>query len=215
LNAGFERGSIVSAAAHTTAASDDVASRLATFASELARRNEALEDFAALVAHELKNPLLAALAADDPAREIEKALELVDGLLDNARGAGAPTASAAEILEQTVRDLGADDVTITSDLEVMLPLPPASLQVILRNLLANAVAAGAHRIHVSALHSPSSWQVVVEDDGAGLDAGSYAKGSGIGFGLSCRIAERFGGGLELAPRRLGGTCATLELGVAA
>jgi signal transduction histidine kinase len=35
---------------------------------QLTRRNEALEDFAALVAHELKTPLQAALFADDPRR---------------------------------------------------------------------------------------------------------------------------------------------------
>src|SRR5262245_15347823 len=40
--------------------------RLARTAIELAQRNEALEDFAALVAHELKTPLGAALVADDP-----------------------------------------------------------------------------------------------------------------------------------------------------
>jgi len=213
LNVGFERGSIVSAAAHKAAPSDD---NVVDMIVELARRNEALEDFAALVAHELKTPLLAALAADEPAREIENALELVDALLESSRDAASVTsASAAQAFEQAVRDLGAHDVEFTADLDAMVPLPPASLRVILRNLLANAVAAGAHHVHVSAPHSASSWQVVVEDDGAGLEGDGYATGSGIGFGLSRRIAERFGGGLELAPRSLGGTCAILELGVAA
>ena len=39
----------------------------------LARRNEALEDFAALLAHELKTPLQEALLADEPRRSIEGA----------------------------------------------------------------------------------------------------------------------------------------------
>jgi signal transduction histidine kinase len=45
--------------------------RLARTTIQLARRNEALEDFAALVAHELKTPLQAALVADHPARPVE------------------------------------------------------------------------------------------------------------------------------------------------
>jgi len=51
LNVGFERGSIVSAAAHKAAPPDD---NVVDMIVELARRNEALEDFAALVAHELR-----------------------------------------------------------------------------------------------------------------------------------------------------------------
>ena len=59
--------------------------RLARTTVQLARRNEALEDFAALVAHELKTPLQAALVADDPSRPVEDALDLVDALLEAAQ----------------------------------------------------------------------------------------------------------------------------------
>src|SRR5262245_15034465 len=55
--------------------------RLLQATMELARRNEALEDYASLVAHELKNPLQAALVAGDPSHSIEQALDLVDSLL--------------------------------------------------------------------------------------------------------------------------------------
>src|SRR6202008_5206715 len=47
--------------------------QLAFQVGRLARRNEALEDFASLVAHELKAPLLAG--------QIDDALDLVDALL--------------------------------------------------------------------------------------------------------------------------------------
>jgi signal transduction histidine kinase len=187
--------------------------RLERTAIQLARRNQALEDFAALVAHELKTPLHAALVADDPASFVEDALDLVDTLLEAAQTEpSAPTlASPADSLQQAVTDLGAD-VEVTADFAATLPLPPGALRVILRNLLSNAVSAGARHVHVAAVES----QLLVDDDGVGLaDVGGYVNGSGLGLSLSRRIAGRFGGAIELAPGPSGGTRATLEFAVAA
>jgi signal transduction histidine kinase len=44
-----------------------------------------------------------------------------------------------------------------------------ALRILLRNLLANAVAAGARHIHVGAVTSPGSWRLTVDDDGVGVD----------------------------------------------
>jgi len=190
--------------------------RLARTTIQLARRNEALEDFAALVAHELKTPLQAALVADDPSLRIEDALDLVDGLLEAAQGGPEQRtfSSVAEPLDQVVEDLGADLQT-SADLAATLPLPPGPLRVILRNLLSNAVAAGARHVHVTAARTARSWRLLVDDDGVGLaDADRYAAGSGLGLSLCRRIAARFGGVLELTPRPSGGTRATLEFGEA-
>src|SRR5439155_4262657 len=95
----------------------DAEQRLARAASQLARRNEALEDFAALVAHELKTPLHAALLADDPSKFVEDALLLVDALLDAAQNEpAAPTfSSAAAALDQAVEDLRTQ-IEVTADL---------------------------------------------------------------------------------------------------
>jgi signal transduction histidine kinase len=83
--------------------------------------------------------------------------------------------------------------------------------VILRNLLSNAVAAGARRVHVAAVQSSRSWRLSVDDDGVGLGGvDRYAPGSGLGLSLCRRIAGRFGGVLELAPHPSGGTRAMLE-----
>jgi signal transduction histidine kinase len=176
---------------------------------QLARRNEVLEDFAALVAHELKTPLQAALFADDPSTLVEEALDLVDELLEAAQDTPFERvfASVAECLDEI-----ATQVEVSSDLTTTLPLPPGPLRVILRNLLSNAAAAGAGHVHVSAGRSARSWRLVVDDDGVGLAAAPhYAAGSGLGLSLCRRIAARFGGVLELAPRPSGGTRATLEL----
>src|SRR5262249_10974641 len=176
---------------------------------ELARRNEALEDFAALVAHELKTPLQAALLADDPSKPLEEALGLVDELLEAAQDLpfDRPSAEVAEPLDQVARTLSGE-LEVTSDLTTTLPLAQGPLRVILRNLLSNAAAAGARRVHVSAARSPRSWRLVVDDDGLGEDR--YSTGSGLGLSLSRRIAARFDGVLQLAARPSGGTRATLE-----
>jgi len=186
--------------------------RLARTTIQLARRNEALEDFAALVAHELKTPLQAALVADHPSRPLEDALGLVDALLEAAQGEPEERtfSSVAVSLDQVVEDLGAD-FEISADLATTLPLPPGPLHVILRNLLSNAGAAGARQVHVTAVRSSRSWRLLVDDDGVGLaEVDRYAAGNGLGLSLCRRIAARFGGMLELTPLPSGGTRATLE-----
>jgi signal transduction histidine kinase len=186
--------------------------RLLQATMELARRNEALEDFAALVAHELKTPLHAALVADDPRRFVEDALLLVDALLDAAQhDAAEPTfSSAAEALDLALDDLRTE-VEVTADMATMLPLPQEELRVILRNLLSNAVSAGARHVRVAAKRDSHAWRLCVDDDGVGPAAHEgYLSGNGLGFSLSRRIAGRFGGELRLASLHSGGARATLE-----
>jgi signal transduction histidine kinase len=185
--------------------------RLARATLRLARRNEALEEFAALVAHELKSPLRAALAEEDGSRWVRQALDLVDALIEAARDSVEPRFSApADCLRDALRDLGPVDLEVTTDLRSTLPLPPTPLRVLLRNLLRNAVAAGAHTVHVEASPDPGGWLLVVEDNGAGLAADHHLDGgSGLGLRLCQRIARRYNGALALAPVPAGGTRAVL------
>jgi hypothetical protein len=88
----------------------------------------------------LKTPLHAALLADDPSRYVEAAQEA---------HAGRVFVSVAESVAKAVEDLRAD-VDVTTDLQATLPVPPGALRVIPRNLLSNAVAAGARHVHVGA-----------------------------------------------------------------
>jgi signal transduction histidine kinase len=191
--------------------------RLARATIQLAQRNEALEDFAALVAHELKTPLQAALVANDPSVPVEDALDLVDALLEAARNEPREPmfANVAACLDQVVEDLRAE-VEITAETQTTMPLPPGPLRVILRNLLSNAVAAGARHVQVAAVPSLRSWRLLVDDDGVGpAETDGYAAGSGLGLSLCRRIAARFGGVLELDAGPSGGTRATLEFSKAA
>jgi signal transduction histidine kinase len=186
--------------------------RLAQQAVQLARRNQALGDFAALVAHELKTPLQLARLQHDPLVGVDRALELVDALLEAARAESAAQACAlaADCLDEALGDLGPIAAEVTADLPQEAPLPAMALRVVLRNLVANAVAAGARHIHVGAAASAASWVLVVDDDGVGVaERGGYAGGSRLGLSLCHRLAGRFGGTLELAPRAVGGTRASV------
>jgi signal transduction histidine kinase len=160
----------------------------------------------------LKTPLATALVADDPSRSVEDAIFLVDALLQASRSGSSDKtfASVTGCLEQAVDDLHVE-IETTADVATTLPLPPAALRVILRNLLSNAVAAGAGHVQVTATRSSFSWCVLVDDDGVGLAAvDRYDAGSGLGLSLCRRIAARFGGALELSVRPSGGTRATLR-----
>ena len=187
--------------------------RLADHAALLARRIQALEDFAALVSHELKGPLQAALLSEDPAPEIRRALHVVDSVLEAVRSESTTGAwcSPQACLTDSLRDLGRLDAEISSALPGRFPLPAAVLRIVLRNLLANAAAAGARRIRVWAPCSAPIWMLAVDDDGVGAGSRTYVDGSGIGLALCKRLVERLGGKLELRPRPNGGTIALVSL----
>jgi signal transduction histidine kinase len=186
---------------------------LATKAGELVRRNEMLDEFAGLVAHELKTPLHDALLADDASHLLREALDLVDALLRTARDARQFDASEslAGCLDAVVRDLGARaaGVEITSDLATTLPITAGGLSIILRNFLTNALAAGACHVHVATLDSRT---LVVDDDGVGPAENGYESGSGLGLELCRRIARTFDARIELTSRLHGGARAMLAFG---
>jgi signal transduction histidine kinase len=189
--------------------------QLAARAIRLAQQHDALEDFAALVAHELRTPLLLALRLDGSSSAVEHALKVVDSLLEAARaGSDANvTASTADCLREALCDLGPISADVIADLARGFPMPSAALRVVLRNLIANAAAAGASQIRVSALASVARWTLVVDDDGGGMEAADrYAAGSGLGLALCRRLVARYGGSLELKSRAAGGTRATLVIG---
>jgi signal transduction histidine kinase len=190
--------------------------RMASLTMRLLRRCEALDDFAALVAHELKNTLGTALLERDPMGAVARAVEIVDAILEAAHAEPMPGASAdvRACLQAALHDLGSPVTAETLALPKELPLAPTVLRIIFRNLIANAAAAGARHVKLSAVQADGCWSLVVDDDGVGIDAtqaGRYATGSRLGLGLCRRILERSGGLLELAPKLDGGTRATLLL----
>ncbi len=189
--------------------------QLVEHVGRLARRTEALDDFAGLVAHDVRSALLNALRIEDPREGIGHALELVDSILEAVRAdqAGVGVAQLAECVERATADLGAVPAEIVAGVTGVFPMPPDALRLVLRNLLSNAVAAGAERIHVSALARGDQRVLVVDDDGVGLaSADHYATGAQLGLRLCRRLVERCGCGLELRPRAVRGTRAMIHAG---
>jgi signal transduction histidine kinase len=190
------------------------AQQLAEHAARLARKNEALEDFAALVAHDVKSSLLSVLISDDPRTVVLRALEIVDSILAATRAdrADGGVAQGADCVRQAVADLGDLRAEVITTVTGEFPIAPAALRIVVRNLLANAVAAGAGRIFVSAVARGDRRVLVVDDDGVGLGpTDRYATGGHLGLTLCRRLAARFGGVLELKPRAGGGARAVLVL----
>lgn len=190
------------------------AEQLAEHAARLARKSEALEDFAALVAHDVRSALLTALRSDEPREALTQALEILDSILEATRAdrANGDAAGGADCVQQAVVDLGDIQAEVVTTVTGEFPIPPAALRLVLRNLLANALAAGARRIHVSAIARRRRRVLVVDDDGVGLGSSDrYATGAQLGLALCRRLVARFGGALELKPRAGGGTRAVLVL----
>jgi signal transduction histidine kinase len=195
-------------ATSTTSTEDQLVEHVA----RLARKTEALDEFAGLVAHDVKSSLLAALRDADPREGVTRALELVDSILEAVRVDQAATGVArlADCVQRAIADLGDSRIEIVASVTGEFPIPPDALRLVLRNLLANAVAAGAERIHVSALAEGDQRMLVVDDDGVGLASGDrYATGAQLGLRLCRRLVERCGGKLELRRRAARGTRAVI------
>ena len=180
--------------------------------ARLARKTEALDDFAGLVAHDVKSSLLAALRDEDPREGLTHALELVDSILEAVRTdqGGTGVARLADCVQQAIADLGESRTEIVASVTGEFPIPPDALRLLLRNLLANAIAAGAERIHISTLARGDRRMLVIDDDGVGLaSADGYATGAQLGLRLCRRLVERCGCVLELRPRAVRGTRALI------
>jgi signal transduction histidine kinase len=199
----------------TTAAQLTTEDQLADHVARLARKTEALDDFAALVAHDVKSSLLAGLRDEDPREGLSRALGFVDSILEVVRvdQAGTSVARLSDCVHLAIADLGASRIEIIAGVTGEFPIPPDALRLVLRNLLANAIAAGAERIHVSALARGDQRILVVDDDGVGLGAtDGYATGAQLGLCLCRRLLERCGCVLELRPRAVRGTRAVIVAG---
>jgi signal transduction histidine kinase len=99
-------------------------------------------------------------------------------VLEAVRTDDAPEESAApaECLHAALGDIGPLDAEVVSSFPERFPMPPAALRLVLRNLLRNAVAAGAARISVRGIaalgrgHEPLI-NVLIVDDHALFSAG--------------------------------------------
>ena len=183
----------------------------------LARAYAESQDFVSLLAHELRTRLKVteralASAGDDA---LETAVEntrtlqdLVETLLELARGQAGESADAGAAVRRVLEDIGDDVELREADFIVgelpFVSLPQGLLETVLRNLFANALEAGASTVEVFAR---SDGTICVSDDGPGVHAekatrifGVYSDrfgGAGLGLTLCREILRRRGGNLWL------------------
>jgi signal transduction histidine kinase len=183
--------------------------------SELARAYAESQAFVSVLAHELRTRLklteraLASEAGRETALENTRSVQqLLETLLELARGrAGGPAntdAAVSLVLEDLREEIELQGAEIVSGELPLVPLPQGLLETVLRNLLANALEAGASRVEISAR---ADGTICVSDDGTGVPPekatrifGVYSGkfgGAGLGLTLCGEILRRRGGDIWL------------------
>jgi signal transduction histidine kinase len=185
--------------------------------TELARSYVESQAFVSLLAHELHTRLKVterALAAPGgqgrrTALENTQAVqELVESLLELARGREDERTEAGAAMHWVVDDLFQDPALAGANIVVhdlpVVALPQVLVETVLRNLVLNALEAGASRVDVFAR---ADGTICVRDNGPGVPPASAARifgaystkfgGSGLGLALCREIVRRRGGDVWL------------------
>jgi signal transduction histidine kinase len=181
----------------------------------LARAYAESQAFVSLLAHELRNQLkaiertLSVADCESPALDSTRSVQsLVESLLELARGEEGRQADTAVAVRRVLDDL-ADQMTQAGAEIVVGSLPPvdlpqALLETVLRNLIANALEAGATVVEVSARPDGT---ICVSDNGPGVPEDDAARifgihtgkldGAGVGLTLVRELLRRRGGDIWL------------------
>ncbi|MFB6137614.1 MAG: sensor histidine kinase [Halobacteriaceae archaeon] len=207
------------------------AERLRVRQEETQRKNDLLEEFAGMVAHDLRNPLGTAMGRVELAREevdsehldrAEDALSRMESIVEEtlvlARAGSAVGEPEPVDLAAVVEASWATVETGQATLEVD-PLPvvsgdPDRLRHVFENLFRNAVEHGDADVSVHVGPLPDGAGFIVEDDGPGIPAAEreavfdpgHSTGGSSGFGLDIvgRIADAHGWDVRVAESPDGG-----------
>ncbi len=214
--------------------------------TELRRRDRELQTKDATISeihHRVKNNLQAVSAllrlqarktnSDEVKKELKEAQRRVQTIAMVHEGL-SQTADEIVDFDKVIADLlkMAVDLATMRDQHIdinflgkfgMMPAQDATpLSLVLTELITNSIEHGFEgrrdgHITISAGRSGSSLNVVVEDDGAGLDVeenGGMARSSGSGLGtqiINTFVTNDFGGRVRWEPRREGGTRVVLDM----
>ncbi|CRK61647.1 probable two-component sensor kinase [Alloactinosynnema sp. L-07] len=230
-------------------AHDELRSLAGALNALLARRDEAtdrLRRFTGDAAHELRSPVASirvqaevAVTHPDPdlsqevladvVRESERLSALVDGLLALAR-ADAGEVPAAEAIDLVIATKDAVGRCQDSGPTIQVHLPPApcwafaapsEVDLVLDNLLRNAVRHARARVTVTVMASSKTVRLVVDDDGHGIaeehrarvfdrfyriqdDRARSSGGTGLGLALVAEVVRRRGGAVRVSDSPEGG-----------
>jgi len=185
----------------------------------LARAYAESQAFVSLLAHELRTRLklteraLSSAGEDGVGTALENTRvvqELVETLLALARGQAGESADSGAALLRVLHDLREDIELLETEILAgelpLVPLPQGLLETVLRNLLLNALEAGASSVEVFARPDGT---ICVTDDGPGVTpeqatrifgvySGTFG-GAGLGLTLCREILRRRGGDIWLEP----------------
>ncbi|WP_380677787.1 PAS domain-containing sensor histidine kinase [Salinigranum sp. GCM10025319] len=196
----------------------------------LRRTNDQLERFAAVVSHDLRNPMnviegsleLAADTGDEEhfercRRALDRMDRLVDDLLSLARTGEtiddvAPVALST-VAERAWETTGTDDATLAVEADLTVRADEGRLRQLFENLFRNAVEHGGPRVTVRVVALDDGFAVA--DDGSGIppaereqvfESGFSTATEGTGFGLTIvsEVAEAHGWDVGLAESADGG-----------
>ncbi|RNJ27361.1 sensor histidine kinase [Halosegnis longus] len=192
-----------------------------------AEQNRRLEEFAAVAAHDLRNPLNILEGYIDLAREeedvsylaetdepLERARLVVQDLLALGRNMDIvtePEPVEFDPLVESVVERVADDETLAHDPVGTVVASPSRLERLLENLVENVRDHGGDRIEIG----PRPGGFYVADDGPGIpesdresvfeyDYSTHREGPGLGLPLVASIAAAHGWEVEVHERDDGG-----------
>ncbi|WP_277552768.1 sensor histidine kinase [Halobaculum limi] len=198
---------------------------------DLRRQNDRLEEFAAIVSHDLRNPLAVAkgqteLAVADRGDDdrLEKAMRahdrmerIISDMLTMARsGTVVEDPEAVDLSTAALQAWGTADTaqaTVDADDAPTVMADESRLAQLLENLFRNAVEHGGESVTVTVEATPDGF--AVSDDGPGIpeddredvfDHGFSTRDDGTGFGLSIvrEIAEAHGWTVSVGEAATGG-----------
>lgn len=202
----------------------------------LQSQQDALKTYTAHVTHELKSPLTAVKGAAELLRDGDMSTEQQSRFLDNidrdtARMedllASMRSFSLAEqnaiggtcclaIVEDEIR-ARFPSLTITAENgELLFPMHPNTLKIILTHMLENAQQQGAGEVILETATEPSGVYLTITDNGPGISDGNRDKimqpfftthrdhgGTGMGLNIVKAIVEALGGGIVSEPSPTG------------
>jgi two-component system sensor histidine kinase MtrB len=225
--------------AELTSRFNDAAAALELSVSELRSLEAMSRRFVADVSHELRTPLTAMTAVADmlseeadrlppaPAeavrlvlREIERLRELVEHLIEVSRfDAGTATlnlepVNVTDAIQECLEVRGwSEQVQVTSSRSLTVTLDLSRFDVIVANLVGNALKHGAPPVEVSARGTQNGLEVKVRDHGEGIPAAampyvfdrfykagagrSRSQGSGLGLAIARANVHLHGGTISV------------------
>lgn len=203
---------------------------------ESERRRQRLEEFASMVAHDLRNPLNVArgnleLARDSGAKEpladVERSLDRMERLIDDflllaregADGLEPTEISLRAVAEAAWEPVAGQDAAIRIERDCRIVADRGRTRQLLVNLFRNAVEHAGEDVTVTVEATPEDF--AIEDDGPGfpkdrrdrvLEAGYTTSPEGTGFGLRIvkRIAAAHGWEVAVEEGEAGGARVVIE-----